>query len=900
MYAKKVSESEKVIQDYHLLLSQLGINFRIEEPWLVVGETKRVQGWKLHLSSIPVEAANLILVVAPVLKQEKITFKLAKNQIVLTQLNAGYLGKTQVGKFITIYPESDFQARHIAEILVKLTQGFSGPVISTDLRLGDIVYTRYGGFKSILLSDRLGFTYPSIYGLDGSLQPDNYTVPFQAPAFIFNPFEDFPIAINQDSNLVFSPGSQSVVFGPGYLFLELVKQDSKGAVLRVLDVRIQEQISVKIPQKGRKHCLSDQYGRDIRTRLKHQEFLHNHLWGFVPIPKVDPYFEVDGDGYLPLEYIEGQSLESFIAHLFCNRSWNSLSTTEKFKLFSCLEKLIIAVERLHAAGYVHRDLTTGNIWIGADEQVYLLDLELTHAVDDISPAFVVGTPGFMSPQQEAFMPPAFTDDIYALGCVMITFLTGLPPHLFLFIGEGQIANRLLELVNGDLKELIDIIARCVKFNPQERPDLLTIKAALRNSKSDLLCQGEIISNFPKGQFLHNLILKAQQGLLNDAIAEPKTGLWLSSSVSNVSHSDINVSQFYELRRSTNIGVAGVVYLLSRLARFGYATAATRFRIQTALQWLLANDEAPDKQLPGLHFGEAGVAVALAEAIASGSIERNPQIDAFLFQALSGKLDWHDITHGAAGQGIAVLYCSDRLQESAFLQLAHRCADYLIETQKQDGSWQVPPGVDNMSGQTLTGFAHGVSGIVYFLAEYARRFGSQPAEQAWQAGANWLFEQAILTADQQGLEWYYSDVRQETWQWWCHGSPGIALTFLRLYELTQNETYAQIATHALQTHPIDIRYRNLSQCHGLSGLGEIYLEAARVLGEEKWLERANNIAHTLFNLRRETNTGSVTWLVENLHQPTADLMVGVSGIIHFFLRLYFQGENISFPLLLDPL
>ncbi|MEB3218846.1 MAG: lanthionine synthetase LanC family protein, partial [Nostocales cyanobacterium 94392] len=110
--------------------------------------------------------------------------------------------------------------------------------------------------------------------------------------------------------------------------------------------------------------------------------------------------------------------------------------------------------------------------------------------------------------------------------------------------------------------------------------------------------------------------------------------------------------------------------------------------------------------------------------------------------------------------------------------------------------------------------------------------------------------------------------------------------------------AEIASHALRIHPVDMRYRNLSQCHGLTGLGEIYLEAARVLGDDEWLERANNIANTTLNLYRQTDSGSITWLVENFHQPTADLMVGSAGVIHFLLRLCFREKNISFPLLLD--
>jgi len=89
--------------------------------------------------------------------------------------------------------------------------------------------------------------------------------------------------------------------------------------------------------------------------------------------------------------------------------------------------------------------------------------------------------------------------------------------------------------------------------------------------------------------------------------------------------------------------------------------------------------------------------------------------------------------------------------------------------------------------------------------------------------------------------------------------------------------------------------NLSQCHGQSGLGEIFLEAARTLGDEQCLEAAHDIAAKLWQLRRETPDGAVTWLVEDSYKPTADLMVGNAGVCHFLARLQ-SPEGRSLPLL----
>ena len=83
------------------------------------------------------------------------------------------------------------------------------------------------------------------------------------------------------------------------------------------------------------------------------------------------------------------------------------------------------------------------------------------------------------------------------------------------------------------------------------------------------------------------------------------------------------------------------------------------------------------------------------------------------------------------------------------------------------------------------------------------------------------------------------------------------------------------------------------------LGEIYLEAARVLGDRQWLERARDVARTLLHLRREAESGT-TWLVEDPNVPTVDLMVGMAGVLHFLLRLRVPDHSIGFPLLMDSL
>jgi len=84
-----------------------GFPAELRGRWAVVGCSERAQGWKLHVSSVPSQAERLLSVVLPILRARAVSFKVARDRQVLALLNAGSLGPTQIGKFITVYPPSD-------------------------------------------------------------------------------------------------------------------------------------------------------------------------------------------------------------------------------------------------------------------------------------------------------------------------------------------------------------------------------------------------------------------------------------------------------------------------------------------------------------------------------------------------------------------------------------------------------------------------------------------------------------------------------------------------------------------------------------------------------------------------------------------------------------------------
>ncbi|WP_166870377.1 lanthionine synthetase LanC family protein [Massilia mucilaginosa] len=874
---------------YHDHLRQAGFSPTTGGVWLKAGRSERVQGWKLHVSSVPAEAHALLEAILPVLRASQVPFKIARDATILGLLNEGGLGATQVGKFCTIYPADDAAASALAAQLVAATRGFNGPVITSDMALGNLVYARYGGFNTIVERDLLGQHHLYIRDGAGELIADAYTQPFVAPSFAACPFDGVPATAARRAG---GPAT----FGPGYVLVDVIKQHAKGNVYLAILASSQDSVAARVIKEGRKHCLSDIHGRDIRVRLRRQGEIHARLEGLVPVPACDPYFEVEGDGYLPMAYLAGADLESVVQATLKRGPWSAAGRAGQLRLLGALRQLTGAVQRLHGAGFVHRDLSVSNVWLGDDGNTWLLDLEIAQHVGDPSPVFGKGTPGFMAPEQEAGAAPTFAQDIHAVAALILFALTGLDPRRTLFARADSRARNVRHLAASVPDALLDVVLAGVDDDPLARPALAAIGQQLAAYEAGLRAGCAPGATPPAAPIDFAACAHAAGlGLLHHAFRDPHSGLWLSAGIANAGGGQEQASS-YELRRGANRGVAGVVYALARLQRAGIALGDAAPALGQAVDWLLSDAVTPDRGMPGLHFGDAGVAVGIAEAVCAGLVPATPRIGELIERVFAAPITWPDLTHGAAGQGLAAMMCADSLGTHAPLAMAQRCARYLAETQAPDGSWVMPDGVPGMSGETLSGFAHGVAGMVFFLLEHGARFNDRTSGASAARGLRWLEGHALPVDGTAALQWHYSDRQGAVWNWWCHGAPGIALTFLRAYRHTRDPAMALLARRALDAVDPHLRAPNLTICHGLAGIGEILLEAAQTLGEPAWRDKAATLAGTIVHLGHRCADGSLVWLAEDPVAPTADLMVGMGGVAHFLARLGEGGPALGFPLL----
>jgi hypothetical protein len=114
--------------------------------------------------------------------------------------------------------------------------------------------------------------------------------------------------------------------------------------------------------------------------------------------------------------------------------------------------------------------------------------------------------------------------------------------------------------------------------------------------------------------------------------------------------------------------------------------------------------------------------------------------------------------------------------------------------------------------------------------------------------------------------------------------------LKAYEVLNDNVYKEIAETALFKYPRCVVNPNFTQQNGLAGLGEVYLEAWRTLKNEEWKIRADWIANVfLHSFIEDKENQSGFWQMEENNPSTADLLTGVSGILHFLSRCVYPSK-----------
>ena len=232
-------------------------------------------------------------------------------------------------------------------------------------------------------------------------------------------WEVAPNPVDGATETCFGPGTQ---LGP-YRIEAILGKGGMGEVFRAKDTRLSRAVAIKVILPSRRHA-SDNTERFIQEARAASALNHPHIVTIYDVGSKDDLL------YLVMELIDGQTLRDVLAT-------GPLPTP---KLLTFAIQIGDALATAHAKGIMHRDLKPANIMITADGRAKIVDFGLAKLTtpQDVStlsqptvslhtvtrPGTLMGTFGYMSPEQAQGGPVDLRADQFSLGAVLYEMATG--------------------------------------------------------------------------------------------------------------------------------------------------------------------------------------------------------------------------------------------------------------------------------------------------------------------------------------------------------------------------------------------------------------------------------------------------------------------------------------------
>lgn len=858
----------------------------LDFPWVMISyEALPIpqQGWKLHLAACDASAEQVLHLALPLLLSEQVSFKVLGSLQDLARLNSGSAGLSQIGKFLTVYPCNEEQAIRLATRLDAATRGLPAPSIPSDrpLNADSLVFYRYGSFEPRVMQTVWGAFQMMIQTPEQEFVADPRHSSYLPPDWAVDPF----LAAGVAEGL---PAPQ-ILLANRYLLLTTLYQTAQSRVFLGVDLREARRCIVKSPGLG--FVQGRGQGEDIVcARLRYEAQVLAELAPHAGFPACYDVVEEQGKVFLVLEDLDGETLAQHIQRYVAQGQ-----KTPRAQEIAWGKELAAMLEAVHAKGLLYRDLKASNVMITADGHLHLIDFGLVYGLHRDIPIYGLGTPGYMSPQQQNGEPPAVSDDLYSLGALLYLIGTGAEPSLA--PRDVALTTRPPRLLNPMLdQDLAAIIERCLKPNPGERfasatelrralealPPTISgpISVASTSVTSTVAAEQNVTGHTPDDY--RQLARRLSETLSHAAQPDPQgNGLrWTSTHYMGKGKQE----------RDLNTGNSGSLLAFAELVA-EFAVPSQRQILAEAARWLTIAPRLPGPILAGLYVGEAGVGTALLRAgqvlsdttLIDEALERGRFIAALppgtpdLFNGTAGRIRFHLWLWDATG---------DPLQ----LQTSVRAGEELLKTAEGNTAtelcWRIPVGYGNMGGSVFLGYAHGAAGIGDVLLDLYEASQQERFLTAAQAAARWLERQAVAVLDDaSGLHWpdIDSEGAQPRGAYWCHGATGIGNFFLHTAQLGVFDGSLEIARRAARTVAYGNRACGPVLCHGLAGNIEFLLDMAQFTGDRQYRSQAFELAALLEAFAVEKD-GMLVWPSESPIIFTPDYMVGYAGIALTLLRL----------------
>jgi Tol biopolymer transport system component/predicted Ser/Thr protein kinase len=274
-----------------------------------------------------------------------------------------------------------------------------------------------------------------------------------------------------------------------YRILEKLGGGGMGVVYKAEDTKLGRTIALKVLPPER---VADPNRRRRFIQEARAASALNHP-NIITIYDID---EAEGVHFIAMEYVAGKTLDRLMAG-------HGLRVNEALKY---AVQMAAALAKAHSAGIVHRDLKPTNVMVTDDGLVKVLDFglaKLTEAVPageaetvaTVGPVTeegtIVGTVGYMSPEQAEGKPVDARSDIFSFGSVLYEMLTGQRA----FQGETKVSTiaailreepkPLSQVVEGLPRELERLVKRCLRKDREHRfQTMADLKVTLEELKEE--------------------------------------------------------------------------------------------------------------------------------------------------------------------------------------------------------------------------------------------------------------------------------------------------------------------------------------------------------------------------------------------------------------------------------
>ncbi len=228
-----------------------------------------------------------------------------------------------------------------------------------------------------------------------------------------------------------------------------------------------------------KRLHADLHDDDLISRFKHEASVAVR----VTSPHLVRVFEagrINDRMYFTMEYIEGSPLSELLRRAIAERRRLPVECVVEL-----VRGILEGLGALHAAtdesgrpmGFVHRDIAPKNVMVGSDGIVRLIDLGIgTSSLKtwNTAPSSVIGTPGYMAPEQARTPDVTPAADLYAVGAILYELLT-----LERLVQKGSMNEMILrsafptrrplsELRPAEAARFEPVLNRALAFDPEAR------------------------------------------------------------------------------------------------------------------------------------------------------------------------------------------------------------------------------------------------------------------------------------------------------------------------------------------------------------------------------------------------------------------------------------------------